>query len=441
MADCANRIFRFSLQLFEISCFLQVCFAANRNLQDIGRRAILQHMKPAKLKGALWLHIIVCCGLLLSLCGCSADDPTRSNTFVPLTSIEVTGTYTSMAAQTVNQYRATGDFSGAFTRDITDEVAWRIENKKIASVSSDTGSEGLVTALLAGETTVVAIYADISGSAPVLVSTAFLTGITVTPEDLELQIGVTQQYEALGTFSDGTNQDITTLVAWESSDQEVAIIDDAGLAETVAAGVTTISATWQEIESRASLLVNAAQLSSINLKQDDETVDEATIAQGTDIQFAAEGTFSDDTTDDVSNIVAWESSDTSVATITELGLASGVKPGEAEITVSYEVDNETISATVTLTVTNAVIEAISITPGNTTIQEDEDQQFAATGTFSDDSEQDITDLATWSVTNSSVGTINNSSGSRGLFVPIEKGFTIIEATFDGVTGETGLTVE
>jgi hypothetical protein len=94
-----------------------------------------------------------------------------------------------------------------------------------------------------------------------------------------------------------------------------------------------------------------------------------------------------------------------------------------------------------LTVTNAIIDSISVTPEDRTIENGANQQFVATGTFSDDSQQDITDLATWLTIDNSVGTISNSPNSRGLFVSIAAGVTVIEATFGGVSGETVLKVK
>lgn len=384
----------------------------------------------------MWLRVIILSCLIFVVAGCSTDDPTRHNTFVPLTSIEITAEYDSMANMTVNQYTAIGDFSGAFTRDITAEVSWRTGNKKIATVSTSTGSEGLVTAISPGETTVTAIYEDVTESAPVTVTDATLTGIELAPQDEELQVGITQQFQAVGTFSDNTTQEITSLTTWESSETDIATIDNTGLATTIETGTTIISGAWQTITSSTNLLVTAATLTSIEISPE-----AATIAQGTTVQYEAEGTFSDDTTLDITDIVDWTSSDTDVGVINAEGLATGVTPGEVEIKASFDVDDDTISATATLTVTNAVIDSISVTPENSTIEEGENQQFTATGTFSDDSEQDITDLATWLTINNAVGTISNSPNSRGLFVSIDTGNTIIQATFGGVSGETLLTVE
>ena len=368
--------------------------------------------------------------------GCSADDPTRHNTFIPLTAMELVPAYDSMAVQTVNQYRAIGDFSGDFSRDITNEVVWIIENGSVAEVSNATGSEGLVTGVSPGETVITAMFGDFSESGPVVVTDAFLVGLGVSPQDVQLQIGVSQQYEAQGTFSDDSAQDITALVAWESSDPDVASIDSAGLVETSAAGTTTIGATWQDVTGSATLLVSAATLTAISI-----TPAEATIAQGTTVKFDAEGTFSDSTTLDITNSVDWQSSEAAVAIVSDEGLVTGIGPGEAEISASFGTGDDAVSANVALSVTEAVISSISVTPANSTIEAGASQQFVATGTFSDDSQQDITDLAAWLVTDSSVGTISNTSGNRGLFVSTNSGSTLIEATFNAVSGQTLLTIE
>ena len=388
------------------------------------------------------LHIIILLGLLLQVAGCWTDDPTRHNTFTPITSIKVTPAYEFMADKTVNQYRAVGDFSGSYTRDITSEVTWIIEDDAIATVSNDTGTEGLVSALSPGETTITAVYGDVSQDWPVVVTNAFLTGIGITPQDAELQAGITLQYEAAGTFSDDSVQDITILTTWESSDTDVATIDSKGRLKTLNAGISTITGSWQGIEANTSLLVTDALLTSISL-----TPDEATIAQGTTVQFEAEGKYSDGTTQDITKQVGWQSADEAIAIIGSAGLAEGIAPGEAEISASFDVGDDTLSTTAVLTVTNAFIVTISLEPANSTIQVGASQQFAAIGRFSDNSEQDITGLVTWSSSNNSVGTISNSSDSRGLFISSNTGSTLIEAIFGGfhgnggVTGQTLLTVQ
>lgn len=70
-----------------------------------------------------------------------------------------------------------------------------------------------------------------------------LVSINVFPMGLALLPGQTQQYTALGTYADNSQQDITALVVWTSSDPGVATITSAGLATAVAVGTTGITAT------------------------------------------------------------------------------------------------------------------------------------------------------------------------------------------------------
>ena len=184
-------------------------------------------------------------------------------------------------------------------------------------------------------------------------------------------------------------------------------------------------------------MVSAANLISITISPE-----QATIAQGTTVQFEAEGELSDGTIeDDITDAVEWQSDDQGIGVFKADGLAEGVASGTTDIRASFEVNGETIEDTAELIVTDAVIESIEITPEDTEIKEGENQQFTAIGTFSDDSEQDITELVLWRTTDNSVGTISNTSGSRGLFTSTDTGTTSIEASFDGETGVTRITVE
>jgi hypothetical protein len=382
------------------------------------------------------LRIFILSCLLFIVAGCSTDDPTRHNTFIPLTAMEVSGTYQTMASQTVNQYRAVGDFSGTFTRDITTEVSWSIEDSTIATVSNETGSQGLVTALAPGETSVIAFYGDFSQSAPVFVTDSIPTGIEITPQDASLHVGVSQQYDANGIFSDNSTQDVTTLANWESTAPDIATINNTGLAATIAAGTTTISATWQGITADTSLLVTGAALSSITV-----TPQADSIHQNTTLQFTAEGMFSDGSTQDITASVDWQSSATNVAIIDADGLATGIGPGETEIRATHDGDSSVITATAALTVSDAVINTIRVTPENSIIVIGTSQQFTAIAYYSDNTQQDITDLADWQSTNEAVGTISSSAASRGLFTSIDFGTTFVVASFGGVSGQAPLRVQ
>src|SRR6266851_9739947 len=132
---------------------------------------------------------------------------------------------------------------------------------------------------------------------------ATLVSIGVTPANPNLPQGLIRQFTATGTYSDSSTQDLTAQVAWSSSNTGVATIDSAGLATSVAAGTTTITATLGLVSGNTTLTVTNATLSTI-----DVTPTDPSIANGTTQQFTATGTYSDFTTQDLTTQVAWSSS-------------------------------------------------------------------------------------------------------------------------------------
>jgi hypothetical protein len=65
------------------------------------------------------------------------------------------------------------------------------------------------------------------------------------------------------------------------------------------------------------------------------------------------------------------------------------------------------------------------------------QQFTATGTYSDGSTKNITNQATWTSSNTSVATVS----ATGLVTPLTTGSTTITATLGGITGSTNASAQ
>ena len=65
----------------------------------------------------------------------------------------------------------------------------------------------------------------------------------------------------------------------------------------------------------------------------------------------------------------------------------------------------------------------------------------ATGTYSDNSTQDLTNTVSWSSSNSAIATVSNSSGSQGLATGIAPGTVTITAVLVGIQGTATLTVQ
>ena len=69
-----------------------------------------------------------------------------------------------------------------------------------------------------------------------------LTSIAVSPDFTSINTGATQQFTATGSYSDGSTQNLTSQVTWTSSNTSVATIGSGGVASSVSAGTTTITA-------------------------------------------------------------------------------------------------------------------------------------------------------------------------------------------------------
>jgi 6-phosphogluconolactonase (cycloisomerase 2 family) len=266
-----------------------------------------------------------------------------------------------------------------------------------------------------------------------------LTSISVTPANLTLHVGATRQFIATGGYSDGSQQNITASVTWSSAAATVASINNVagsnGIATAVGAGSTTITAASGTLSGSTTLNVTSVTLVSIGV-----TPAAPTIAKGTTQQFTATGVYSDNTTQNLTAVVSWHAVNPAVASITTAlgsgGLATGVGPGTTQITASL---GGVIGST-NLTVTAVVLVSIAVTPPNSSIPKGTVQQLTATGTYSDNSTQDLTASATWAPTTSSIATVSNAAGSIGKVTALSLGTVTITATQGGVTGSTMLTV-
>jgi hypothetical protein len=121
-----------------------------------------------------------------------------------------------------------------------------------------------------------------------------------------------------------------------------------------------------------------------------------------------------------------------VASITTTGLATAQGLGSSKISATMG----SISGSTTLTVTAAALESIAVTPANPSIAKGTTQQFTATGTYSDNSTQDLTSQVTWASADTTVASITTT----GLATAQGLGSSKISATMGSISGSTVLTV-
>jgi uncharacterized protein YjdB len=334
-----------------------------------------------------------------------------------------------MAVNTSLRLVATGTFNDGGTRNLTTQVTWSSSDTSKAKIGASTG---IAKGLAAGPTTITAMLGSVTTTATLNVTSATVTSITVTPSSKTIAPGTKQNFNATGTFNDGSTQIITSDVVWASDSTSVAtILTPAGTATAVAAGTANISATLGSVTGSAPLKVSGATLVSLAISPTT-----AVLAPASVLVYQAIGTYSDGSTQTISNSVTWSSSDTSVVTITGSGTATGQKPGEATIKALLG----SVSNTSNIVVESFALQSIAVTATGSSIPVQVDLQYTATATFADGSTQNLTNSVTWTSSAPGVATISVTSGSQGLATGVSVGGTTITASFGGVAGHTTLTV-
>jgi hypothetical protein len=361
-----------------------------------------------------------------------------------LVSITVTPATASVAAGTTAQFTATGVYTDGSTLDLTSLVTWSSSDPSV-TLSNSAGSQGVATGVTVGSAQVSVAFdtcttaSGCADGAAVTVTSALLQSITLAPAGASVPVGLTRQLAATGHFSDGTTQDLTASAAWVTSDASVASVSNSpgteGLATALAVGSVTVDATFASVTGSTTLTVSGATVTSIAVSPA-----AATVPKGYKAAFTAVATYSDASTLDVTQNVTWSSSSTTTATVSNTAGTQGVATGVAAGTATISARLSGVTGTAQLTVTNATLKSLAITPNPFTVLVGDTAQLTATGTFSDGSTLDVTGQVSWSVSSSSPK--KAASVSRGGLVTGLKAGTIkVKAAKKNVSNTANGTVQ
>jgi len=159
------------------------------------------------------------------------------------------------------------------------------------------------------------------------------------------------------------------------------------------------------------------------------------LVKGETYNFSVTANYSDGTTGSVTTSASWTVSDTSVATTSSdsPGQLTATGVGSVTLTASYNGKEATSSVTVTA----ATYESLSVSPGSPTLPQGKTLQFFAKATYPSGSTVDVSDQAAWSVSDTSIATID---ASTGLVTAVAEGQVTVSATFSGLSSSATLTV-
>ncbi len=235
-------------------------------------------------------------------------------------------------ANIVYTYTA-GPGSGFTTRMITTPDGDIVEDEMVTTAGSYSASAPLTSA----GPWVMQMVAFRTPGAPTL------TSITVTPANPSIIVNGQQQFTATGNYSDGSHQNLTSSATWTSSSPSVATINSTGLATGVAAGSTTITATYDSVHGSTGLTVTAGTGTfTVSVNPASLTVTQGN--QGTTtITTAVSGGFN--------SSIALSASGVPSGTSVSFNPATIPAPGSGSSTMTISVGGSTPTGTYPITVT------------------------------------------------------------------------------------------
>ncbi|HEX7927047.1 MAG TPA: Ig-like domain-containing protein, partial [bacterium] len=321
------------------------------------------------------------------------------------------------------QLAASAYYSDGTGEDVSEGVMWASDNESIATVDSN----GLVTAVGAGEVTITASFSGtMSSGTTVTVSTATLQSISLGIGNLSLASGLSLPITVTGHYSDGSTGILTgASFAVGDGEEATASVSGLGVVTGLASGDVTVTATYGSFSDSIDLTVTSAALSGISIQ-----VGSISLAAGltTPIQVIAQFT-------DGSSALLTDGYTVNVSGTGSLvgGVLSALMSGTATVSASY---GDFDATPVDVTVTAAVLDSISLELDAGTLPLGLTTHVRAFGHYSDASVVELTSGVTLGSSNTAKVTVNAS----GLVSAVSAGGANITASFGGKNASLPITI-
>ncbi len=353
------------------------------------------HVRPLAAGRALaalaTLTALVACG------GGGADQPTAPPTLARLelsaTTVTLSGTGSTQNV-TVSGRAATGAPVALAA------VTWTSSDASVATVSGS-GATATITARAPG--TAVVSVASGGVTASIAVSVLGVRAVRITPTAATVRAGATVAFTAQVEADAG----VPTAVNWSTGDGTIATVDAQGVVTGVSEGTTTVRAT-----ATADANVSAVAVVTVT-RQQTLSVTPVSLRIGIQEQrplaAVVDGVPSQD--------VIWRNDNPNVATVSTLGVVTGVQLGTTTIVAIHPADS-TVRRSIPVSV-EPVVRGITVTPAAAVVLARTTVQFTADVT----ADGGVSPAVTWRSSNTGVATVSGT----GLVTGVGNGTATISA--------------
>lgn len=325
------------------------------------------------------------------------------------------------------------------------QYKWTVSSDENAGVET---VEGFTTKLVGrslGTITISAVNRRNSLSKEIVILDALLQSSDISVDELSIYKGLTYQFSATGNYSDQSTRNLTEGVTWTSSAPAIGSIDTNGLFTANAVGETLITVSKNDefgtpISDTITVTVTPAAIERLNINESLEMI------HGRSQTLAVNATFTDGTTQVLSDNLTWEITDTNVFNADAQANVSAVNQGSTSAIV--QADNgygTTINSNATaITVTERVLDSVVITPNDQRFDQtspviaiERQEEFNVEGIYSTQERESIIRLDTLNVTSSAPDIANIALNSEDKYIvsTLAEGQTTIDAAITNRLGQ------
>lgn len=296
--------------------------------------------------------------------------------------------------------------------DATDKtIIWSSSDPTIATVDAN----GIVTAIALGETTITATCGEVSAICNVTVIPTQVTEILLI-NTLTMRVNDTVELQPTVLPQNATDKS----VRWSTSNIEVATVDQGGVVTSISAGTALITVTSISNPEVFAECIVIVEDETIIIPVDNISIDPSTLdlIEGDTYPLTAIITPVDAT----DKTVTWNSSDISIASVSNYGRVTAVSVGNATI---YAYSSNGLTAECHVNVNPRPIDVISISLDKTFIDLMVEESETVTAILYPDNATDKT--VTWSSSNEEIARVVN-----GVVTGVKPGeVTIIASSSNG----------
>ncbi|MDD9270970.1 Ig domain-containing protein [Paenibacillus sp. GCM10023248] len=145
------------------------------------------------------------------------------------------------------QVKLTATLSDGTTKDVTEAATWKVNAYKLGTVTN-----GLFTPTASGKTTITGSFGGKMVAIPVDIDS--LKYLKTDVVKVELKEGSTAKVEALATYTDGSEEDVTKPALWTSSNIMIADVKD-GIIKATGKGTARITVTYSNMRTTVQVTV------------------------------------------------------------------------------------------------------------------------------------------------------------------------------------------